>query len=289
MRGRLTLSADPSDPAAPDLAAPDPAALPRLPGGRARRHATMRTIFALMLREMSTRYGRSPGGYLWAVIEPLGMLALMSVGFSLLLRSPALGESFILFYATGYLPFTFYTTLSSMVARAINFSKPLLAYPSVTWLDALLARFVLNTLTALTVSSLIFAGILLTTETRTVIELDPIIAAMSMAALLGLGIGTLNCFLVGVAPVWDMIWSIAMRPLFLASGVLFLYGDMPRPVREVLWYNPLLHVTGLMRTGFYPMYAPDYVSPVYVFGVAFATLVFGLLLLRRHHRAILNE
>ncbi|MEL6475009.1 MAG: sugar ABC transporter permease, partial [Pseudomonadota bacterium] len=33
-----------------------------------RRFASLRSIIALMLREMATSYGRSPGGYLWAVL-----------------------------------------------------------------------------------------------------------------------------------------------------------------------------------------------------------------------------
>ena len=40
---------------------------PRAP----RRFATVRTSVALMLREMVTTYGRSPGGYIWAVVEPV--------------------------------------------------------------------------------------------------------------------------------------------------------------------------------------------------------------------------
>lgn len=264
----------------------DPSALPL---GAPRRAATLRTVFALMLREMSTRYGQSPGGYLWAVIEPLGVLLLLSVGFSLLLRSPALGESFILFYATGYLPFTLYQNLSMFVARAIGFSRPLLAYPSVTWLDAILARFLLNTLTSVAVACILFTGILVVADTRTVLDLPPIIAGMAVAALLGLGVGTLNCFLIGMVPVWELVWSIISRPLFIASGVLFLYEEMPRGVQAILWYNPVLHVVSLVRTGFYPMYTASFVSPTLMLGTALGTLTLGLLLLRRHHRRILSR
>ena len=34
------------------------------PQTKPRRFATLRTVLALMLREMATTYGRSPGGYL---------------------------------------------------------------------------------------------------------------------------------------------------------------------------------------------------------------------------------
>jgi capsular polysaccharide transport system permease protein len=165
----------------------------------------------------------------------------------------------------------------------------LLFYPSVTWIDAILARFLLNTLTVVTVMCILLTGILAVTQTRTVIDLRPVLDAVGMTALLGLGIGALNCFLFGKFPAWELAWSIATRPLFLASGVIFLYDDLPRTAQAILWWNPLMHVTGLMRTGFYPMYSADYVLPIYVLSVGFVTLALGLILLRRHHKAILNN
>ena len=239
---------------------------------RARRHATSRTVAALILREMSTRYGRTPGGYIWALIEPLGAIMILSLGFSLMLRSPSLGTSFILFYASGYLPFNLYQQVSQVVARAIPFSRPLLAYPSVTWVDAILARFILNTLTGLMVTDVLLFAILSFIDTRVVLDVPPMIEAMALAALLGLGIGTLNSLLGGLFPTWDVIWSIATRPLFLASGIFYTYEDLPSGVQAVLYYNPLVHISGIMRTGLYPMYNPQYVSPIYVISVSLITL-----------------
>ena len=47
-----------------------------------------RIVMALMLREMATTYGRSAGGYLWAILEPILGIALLSVIFSLALARP---------------------------------------------------------------------------------------------------------------------------------------------------------------------------------------------------------
>ena len=134
--------------------------LPALPAdllrtGRPHRRsfASGRVILALMLREMSTRYGRTPGGYIWALLEPLGGVLILAIGFSLLVRSPPLGTSFILFYATGMMPFDLFQKVSNATAKSLRFSRPLLAYPAVSWIDTLLARFLLNTLTSMTIST----------------------------------------------------------------------------------------------------------------------------------------
>jgi len=272
-----------------------PAAPPALPpaqppaAGRNRRFASLRTIAALVLREMSTRYGRTPGGYLWAVLEPLAAILFLSLGFSLVMRSPSLGTSFLLFYATGYLPFNLYNVIGNTTAGAVKFSKPLLKFPAVTWLDAVAARFLLNLLTGALVAILLLSAVLLVVKNRTVLDLPPAVLAMALAAVLGLGVGTLNCVLQGLYPLWEVAWSVITRPLFLASGVFFIYEDLPPLAQEILWYNPLMHITGLMRTGFYPTYTAAYVNVPYVLGTSLILLALGLMLMGRYHRDILNR
>lgn len=267
---------------------PGPALLPQ-DVMRRRSFAALRSITALVLREMSTRYGRTPGGYLWALLEPLGMIIVLGFAFSLLARAPGLGTSFFLFKATGFMILQIFTVLGGNVGRAMNFSKPLLFYPRVVWIDALLARFILNGLVTMLVTLVILSGIMIFEEIRTVLDWGKILLACGLAAALGFGMGCLNCYLFQRAPVWDQVWGIITRPLFLISGVLMTYETLPPVAQNVLWYNPLLHITGIMRDGFYPIYRPDYVSLTYVWAWILVPMVFGLLLLRRYNRELLNR
>ncbi|SIS59528.1 ABC transporter permease [Phaeovulum vinaykumarii] len=255
-------------------------------GQRMRRAATPRTVVALMLREMATSYGRSPGGYLWAVAEPVAALALISAIFALVLHAPSLGTSFPLFYATGYLPFMMFNEVANKMATAIRFSKPLLAYPAVTYVDALLARLLLVSLTHLMVGYIIFIAILGLFETRAILDHATILRAYLVTALLAAGVGTFNCYLMTAFPAWERIWQIVTRPLFIVSCIFFIFEDVPRVGRDWLWFNPLVHVVGEMRRGFYANYRGDYISLTYVCAVSMVLLLVGLLLLYRHHRAL---
>ena len=85
------------------------------------------------------------------------------------------------------------------------------------------------------------------------------------------------------------IWGIITRPLFLASGIFFIYDDLPKAVQDILWYNPLMQVVGVMRQGFYPTYKGEYISLVFILGIALTFLFLGVLLLGRYHRDILND
>ena len=175
------------------------------------------------------------------------------------------------------------------MSRALSFSRPLLMYPAVTWIDALVARFVLNTITNILIAYILLGALMAITDTQTVLSMQPIVIAMALAALLGAGVGTMNCLLMGLFPVWSIIWSILTRPLFLMSGIILLYEQLPTVARDILWYNPLMHITGLMRQGFFPMYAPQYLSLSFVVFVSMILLALGLLLLRRHNKNILNR
>ena len=254
-----------------------------------RRFATSRVIMALMLREMTSRYGRSPGGYIWAILEPIGMLVVLSFGFSLMMRSPSLGDTFILFYASAYMVFTQYRTVEKSVSKALPYARGLLRYPIVTWLDAVLARFILNTLTGVLNTILILGGTIILTGSNLVLDMAPMVIAMSVATVLALGTGVLNGLLTGVWPLWNTLWGIITRPLMIASAVLYIIEDLPAAAANVLWYNPLVHLTGLMRSGVYANYHPQYISLIYVIGIAMVSLTVGLVFMRRYAASIVTD
>lgn len=249
---------------------------------------SLRVFCALILREMSTTYGRSPGGYIWAFLEPAAGTALLTFIFSLAFRAPPIGASFPFFYATGLLPFMIYMEVSSKISQSIAFSKALLFYPNVTYIDAVLARFFLNFLTQLAVFICLIFGVMFFAEINTSVQYMAVLNALMMVAALSLGIGTLNCFLNSLFPIWIRIWAIFNRPLLVVSCVIFLFRSVPKPYSDILWFNPLIHIIGEMRRAFYPTYDAYYVASAYVYGFSGTCFLIALVFLNRYHRDILN-
>ncbi|WP_220748765.1 MULTISPECIES: ABC transporter permease [Jannaschia] len=249
----------------------------------------IRTIVALILREMTSSYGRSPGGYAWMILEPLLGILFLTVLFVMIgLRSPQLGTNFAIFFATGILPFNMYMEVSNKTAQSINFSKALLSYPRVTYVDAILARITLTVLTQLLVAVLLISAIRGLFETRTVVQMEPILLSYAMAIVLGAGVGMLNCFLITQFPIWQQVWGIANRPLFFLSGIILILEGLPEQYKEYFLWNPLIHVTAQMRSGFYVGYDVVYVNPAYVFGVGLVLGLVGMVFLHRYHRDMLE-
>ncbi|MFE3836322.1 ABC transporter permease [Pseudogemmobacter sonorensis] len=254
-----------------------------------RRFRMARTVLALVLREISTSYGRTAIGYLWAFIEPVAGILLLTIVFMIVAHSPPMGTSFSYFYASGLLPFFLYMDISGKIASALRFSQPLLFYPGVTFIDAIVARLLLNGLTQLIVMTTILAGIILMERLDVILDLPALLVAVMMAICLGLGVGTLNSFLTAVFPVWERIWAILNRPLLLVSCTFFTFESVPSDYAKWLWFNPIVHIVGKMRQGLFPSYDGAYVSPLYVFWVGLLTTCIGLVMLSRYRSYILND
>lgn len=267
--------------------APVPGIAPPLRPARGGRGSWLRSVGALILREMSTTHGRSAGGYLWAFVQPVALIAMLTIVFSLFLRSPSLGTNFVLFYTTGLLPLRIYQEVAKSLGGALSFNRALLGYPRVTFADSILARGILAVLTQLMVFGTVMGLIFVFLDVREILDYGPIVAALALAVALGVGAGVMNCFLFTLLPSWSIIWGVITRPLIFVSGIFYIYEELPPQAAALLWYNPMLHVTGLMRRGVYATYDAAYVSIPYVAAFALIPLVAGLLLLRQYNRDLM--
>lgn len=237
----------------------------------------LRVLHALLIREMITRYGRSSLGYVWAVLEPVGIITLLTLLFLQIADAPPYGRSFALFYASGYMGFHWVIDISSVAARSVHVNRPLLAFPSVTALDTVLARLILQSLTGLAVAALILGGIFALSGGPVMLLPGPILTSFVLAVLLAAGIGIFNAWAFAVSKGWELTWGIVSRPLLLVSCVFYSFESLPAEAREVLWFNPVIHVVGTLRSGIYPIYDGSHLAPEYVVLVSLMLLLPGLI------------
>jgi capsular polysaccharide transport system permease protein len=249
----------------------------------------LRVVFALVVREMAGTYGRSAGGYFWAIAQPLGGILLLSIAFSLALRSPPLGSSFLLFYGTGIVPFTIYNVMSNNAAGVIRANKGLLTYPVVTVIDALIATFLFTMLTQCMIAILLFTLIIEWLDVSLILDPVALLEAVFLAGCFGMGVGSINAVLFGFFPTWKNIWGVLTRPLFITSSVIFLFERASPKFQAILAWNPIVHVIGRMRHGIFNEYNPAFVSLPYVAGASLATFLIGAYLLRRHASFLLEQ
>jgi capsular polysaccharide transport system permease protein len=214
---------------------------------------------------------------------------MMTVIFGAIAHTPALGTNFILFFATGYLGYQLYQAKVAYLGAAVRANKPLLSYPNVAPIDAIAARYILQTLTTTLVSVVVFSAIFFTLHHTPELRWSRLLGAEFYAGLLALGVGLFNCVMFVRFSLYEQVYGIVTRPMFLLCGVFFLPDEMPHPYRNILLSNPICHVIMLFRTGFYPEYRAIGLDLPYL--TAFSALIFfgGLTVFTLSRKTLRNE
>ena len=245
-----------------------------------------RNVWSLMLREMRTKFGDQQLGYLWALLEPIGMIAALALIFSTGLRgrTPALGDSFILFFATGMVPYTSYKTVMSAINRAMKSNKNLLFFPVIKPIDTYIAPLILETITMMIVMLVIFLVYFSFYSTglpdRWAVTFIPFV----YCGIIGFSMSVINNSINSYFNTWQKIFKLLNRPMFFISGVFFIAESLPLAIRKILYYNPILHITEWVRTGYFKGFESRFLDLYYLNGFTIAILFIALLLERTLRR-----
>lgn len=236
----------------------------------------LRVVGSLMLREARTRYGKSQFGYLWAVIEPVAIIATFTLVSLTMGHLPPYGNSLLMFFALGTLAFQFYRRVASFCGAAFTANQALLNYPIVKQTDTLVARAALELITCLFVTLMVLGGLMLVDRQPYPAHIEAIAAAVLLLALFGFGFGVINAVIGAYVASWRNIESMLSRPLLILSGVFFVPDRMPPKIIPYLTWNPVLHGVELMRHGYYPDYRSQTLDVPYLFYWAIGLTVLGL-------------
>src|SRR3954465_8361742 len=74
-------------------------------------------IWALAMKELRTRYKRSSLGFLWALLNPLLMMLILTAVFSTVMRIPV--NHYAVFLISALLPWTFFSQALTYSAESI--------------------------------------------------------------------------------------------------------------------------------------------------------------------------
>ncbi|MFJ5486349.1 ABC transporter permease [Hansschlegelia beijingensis] len=210
----------------------------------------MRSIFALILRRIRTKYATSRAGYIWAIVEPICWVfilkfAIQDKGSGL----PPIGGSYEVFFATGVIIARTWRTVAQSTSGVLLRRKRML--PGLQRLDAAYATWILEMATGGVAMLVVLAGMaLFGFETRPA-HLLICLAAFAATALYTFGFSLMLALVMSLAPGLRHFQHIIMLALFITSGFSMLIDRVPPRIREILLWNPLLHCIEWFREGFY--------------------------------------
>lgn len=235
----------------------------------------VRVILSLILRDTRVAFGPTKLGYIWAIANPMLSTIILVLVFSAISSRPAIGTSFILFFATGVFPFEMNRKITSSLMHVFKSNKGLMVYPLIKEIDVVIARFSLIFVTYAIIFIIFFSGLILLGLAEAPRAPEQILLALLVTTLIGLGGGLVNAVIFGLWPTWQQIEGIFSRPLFFLSGIFFVPSLFSPEVRYFLSWNPLLHITEWVREGYYGYYQSLVLDKSYVISWAGLLVLIG--------------
>ncbi len=236
--------------------------------------------YALMLRDIRSRFFGHGLGYLVVLAWPLGHILIVVTVYTVTRRVAPVGDNFVLFAATGLVPYMTFNYMSRFMMTSALMNRPLLMFPIVKILDVVFARALLEIMSTCCVTAMLF--LILTLGRIDCTPYEPQEAAFALLASIafGLGAGVLNAIIVLAFRPW-IIGSIPLFILlYISSGILFSIDALPDIVRYLLSFNPLVHLVAWMRSAYYPGYGLLTLGKTYPIYWGAGMLCFGLIIER---------
>ena len=207
-------------------------------------------ILALIFKEFKIRLGDSRLGLLWVLLEPIVSMIMISAIWLYIGREKIDGVHTMLFIGSGFVVFIIIQRGYSLIAKAIVSNPSLLNYPQVKPIDTVLARFILE------MSLHSIAALLLFFTLWWFLDISPtfanplmMIGAIAIAMMISLGLGLSLAIYGTFYPGLMKSVELVTRPLMLLSAILYSMRDIPPVAREVLAWNPIIHIIEYFRAG----------------------------------------
>jgi capsular polysaccharide transport system permease protein len=239
-----------------------------------------RIIWALMLRELATRYGRDNLGFLWVIFEPLMFCGAVLILWRSIRGPYENGLGIVPFIMTGYMPTILVRHIVMYSMNAVKMNAGLLYHKSITVLDLYSARIMLEFI-GVTLAFFIITMLALTFGfAHPPQNLGLFYEGWFTTGLIGAGFGLVLGAISEIVEVVERIVGVALYILVPLSGTFYLADWLPSNVRELALLVPFLDCSEMVRGGFFgPSVHPHY-HEVYTLGCALVMLFFGLLLVR---------
>lgn len=233
-------------------------------------------VSALVIREMTSRFGRAGLGYLWVVIQQMAFIGLFAAILSIRGKSLPYGVEIFGFLITGVNAYFIFDKTKMQMTGALVKNRNILFYRQVSPFSIYLARALLELGTGFVVFSLLIATSVLLGETIKMTNALEVIGILFLLSLFGtcygLMIGSVSIYF----PFFQQLENSVGRILFFTSGLFFYANELPTMLREILMWNPLFNLIELLREGFFATYTSIHASYGYVFMWAIGLLFFSL-------------
>lgn len=210
-----------------------------------------RVIRSIMLRDMMMRYGRANIGFLWVVLEPILLTAGVMLFWTLSKSPYEHGVQVVAFVLTGYMPLTLYRHLSQSGVFIFRNSISFLYHRSVTFIDVLLARCLVEFIGTTAALFLVYGLLLVAGIIEPASNPGLALLAWMAMALLSFGLGAIFACITEYSETTERFIQPLQYLQVPISGAFFMLEWLPTNAQKALIYNPFIHCYEMFRDGFF--------------------------------------
>lgn len=249
----------------------------------------VRVIHALMIRELTTRFGRENIGFLWIMVEPLLFAGLVGLIWRLGKGPQEHGISVVAFVASGYIPITLFRHAVGRSVAAFTANGSLLYHRQIKVLDFIFARFAIELLGGM--MAYLFAAIILIAlgEFPIPANIGLLIAGWFIYALFCFAISLVIAPLSEMSEVLEKFIPVVTYIMIPVSGLPYMVSWMTPTIREYLLWSPFVNAMEMMRSGIWGNQVIAYYNIWNPIGCSVVLILLGLTLCRRVRRTLAIE
>jgi capsular polysaccharide transport system permease protein len=245
-------------------------------------------VFALLMRELKTRFGGKLVGIFWVLFEPVANVYIL-LYIRGVLRTRAIGPTieYPVYHVVAMIPYFAFRSAWFRSMEAVSGNAGLFAYRQVKPADAMVARTVLECIIYFFVFLLVL-GTLAWFGMKFLPD-NPLqyLTCWIVNMLLGFGLGECCLVLTHGKPNAKSFVRLMSMPLYLLSGILIPLKSFPPDVLYWLMLNPTANLVELERSAYYNEYTPAlYTSFEYPVVFALVLCAIGHCLYRLNHKKL---
>ena len=236
----------------------------------------IRVIFALIMREIHTRYGRENIGFLWVIGEPILFCTGVAIVWTAIRPSHEHGLQMTAMVVTGYVPLTMWRHVMMRATKAYSVNSSLLFHMLVTPLDIIVARSTLEIFGTLLAGGLVFWGAIMLGYMKPPEDWGLIYGGLGFVIYFCYGWGLILAAGTERSEYLEKVLSIFTYLSLPLTGAFSMTQWLPPRYRFILEASPLANGIEMIRAGQFGIQVTPHYSLFYLFSFCTIQMIVGL-------------
>jgi capsular polysaccharide transport system permease protein len=239
-----------------------------------------RVIWALLMRELSTRYGRDNIGFLWVIGEPLLFAGCVTLMWSKLKPEFEHGIRVVPFVVTGYMALILTRHMIQHGMNCVKANTGLLYHRHITVMHLFIARLTLEFIGVTFAFLVIFSFLLLIGQMQPPKNLPLVYEGWMILAWIGVGLALIFGALAEIFEFMERIVGVVTYIMVPMSGAFYMASWVPAQFRHFLLLLPFIHPVEMIRSGFFGEFVETHYSVPYALAWGSSLTFLGLVLVQ---------